>query len=259
MSGIGPLRPFEMCLMAARAEQSRGRVPSGASTAARAWPCGPRPLRCSVSRARRITRCAHCVRCARTHAASQITKRAARAARAPCAARRRRGAPPGTRPRLCGATPVLCVEGRRAAGVEPASRRAPQARVLASCRLDAGGSPSFAKRCRWLAKTRAGGGRSASAAPSSAGLAGSARSAPCEPTRRSCPSVESEANAASSATARKTEQRRGRGPQGHARAAAKRSTSPARGFARSNDGRPTVRNGPIADRHAGHSILFAAV
>ena len=83
-----------------------------------------------------------------------------------------------------------------------------------------------------LAKARAGGGRSASAAPSSAGLAGSARSAPRELTRRSCLSAESAANAASSATARKTEQRRGRGPQGHARAAAKRSTPPARAFAR---------------------------
>ena len=130
---------------------------------------------------------------------------------------------------------VLVVRSRREAGIEPASRRAPQARVMPARGLDAGEAASFAKRCRWTAKTWAGGGRSASAAPRSAGLAGSARSAPRELTRRSCPSVASAANAASSATARKSEHRRGRGPQGHARAAAKRSPPPARGFAR--DGR----------------------
>ena len=253
MSGTGPSRTLvSACAMLRRAKP--GRAPVGASLR---LPRATSPAALAL-RSRRRTRYVRFALCARTAAASQFTKRAARATEglalqaAPghvarplarheqstglfvsvlaSSAPQRRAAghpPPSLQQPL-----VLCVEGRREAGIEPASRRAPPARVLPTHRLDACASASFAKRCRWIAKTRAGGGRSASAAPSSAGLAGSARSAPRGLTRRSCLSVESEANAASSATARKTEQRRGRGPQGHAGAAVKRSTPPARGFAR---------------------------
>ena len=64
------------------------------------------------------------------------------------------------------------------------------------------------------AKPWPGGGRSASAAPSSAVASVGARSAPRELTRRSCPSVESAANAASSAARPKDEQRKGTWPAG---------------------------------------------
>jgi len=59
------------------------------------------------------------------------------------------------------------------------------------------------------ARLRAGGSGSEWAAPSSAGLVAARASAHRELTRRSCPSVESAANAASSAAGRETEQRRG--------------------------------------------------
>ena len=133
---------------------------------------------------------------------------------------------------------------RREAGIEPAARRAPQARVMPAHGLDAWASASFPNRCRWTAKTRVGARRRASAAPSSAGLVVSARSAPRELTRRSCPSVANAVSAASSAADHEAEQHRGRGPQGHARAAAKRRRVPARGFARTTASKLNVRNGP---------------
>ena len=199
--------------------------------AARAWPCGPRPLRCSNSWS-----AAELAAFAALSTLGQLRRVSSRGALRALT----------TSPALLGAadarrrapahdfanTARSLWRSRREAGIEPASRRAPQARGMPPRRLDAGEAASFAKRCRWTAKTRAGGGRSASAAPRSAGLAGSARSAPRELTRRGCPSGESAANEASSATARKREHRRGRGPQGHARAAVKPRTPPARVFAR---------------------------
>ena len=233
-----------------RGEQSRGRAPVGASLRllrgpAGHVPCGARPSVAPQNSLRSL-------RSLRSNSCGESVHEA-RCARRPkgSAPRRRRGAPPGTHPRLCDRRRCFA-KRRRDAGIEPASRRTrEQSRGRARRRLDACASPSLPQQRAVPAKTRAGGGRSASAAPTSAGLAGSARSAPRGLTRHSCPSVESEANAASSATARKTEQRRGRGPQGHAKAAVKRSTPPARGFARLSaaHAESNVLIGSRADRH----------
>ena len=81
--------------------------------------------------------------------------------------------------RRCGATAVVLWKGFTArSGRRARSRRAPQARVMPAHRLDAWAAASFPKRWRWIAKTRAGAWRRESAAPSSAGLAARARSAP---------------------------------------------------------------------------------
>ena len=93
----------------------------------------------------------------------------------------------------------LFVKGRRHAGIEPASRRERACARAARCGLDARFAPSSHKERAVLAKPWAGAWRRASAAPSSAGRVAGARSALRELTRRSCLSVESAANAASSA------------------------------------------------------------
>ena len=80
-----------------------------AGKAARGWPPALRLRRSGLrpdcpavlgSRACGITRCVHFVHCAQTNAASQTWKRAARAGPEACAPRRRKVAPPATRPRL---------------------------------------------------------------------------------------------------------------------------------------------------------------
>ncbi len=90
-------------------------------------PCGPRPLCCSRLMARRKTRCVRFAHSTQTIAASRFTKRASRAAMRRCAARRRIGAAPAARPRLCGAPPVLGVEERHTAGIEPTPCAEPRA------------------------------------------------------------------------------------------------------------------------------------
>jgi len=93
-----------------RAPQSRGRVPGSASLRRSTLRVDCPAL--LAARSRRGTRFAHFVRCAQTAATSQMTKRALRARRPPgCAARRRRGAPPATRPRLCAEPAVRTVDG----------------------------------------------------------------------------------------------------------------------------------------------------
>jgi hypothetical protein len=78
-------------------KHSAERAPCGASLRR---PAARGSLRCSVLRARGRTHSAGSARCVQTAAASQFTKRAARAAHKTCAARRRTGAPPDTRPLL---------------------------------------------------------------------------------------------------------------------------------------------------------------
>ena len=85
------------------------------------------------------------------------------------------------------------------------------------------------------AKPRAGGRRSDSAAPRSAGLRASARSAPPPLTCRICLSAVNEVNVASYAAGSKTEHRRAVGPAGTDRRSRSGSRPPARGFARSVD------------------------
>ena len=136
-------------------------------------------------RSHRETRCTHCVRCARTLAVSQITKRAGtradrnpvpcrpRWAQAPsrspgtnspldCSCpgsppRRRTGAPPRTRPRLCQAAAVLGgASPRRASSPVRLPRAA--ARVQAPAGLDARLGLSPPKNPSCLAKPWAGRG-----------------------------------------------------------------------------------------------------
>ena len=178
--------------------------------AALAWPCGPRPLRCSLAWPRRRTRCVRCALYAQTAATSQLTWRAARAGHASCAPRRRRCAPPGTRPRLCEPTASLLrgLGAKWASSPHRARRSARQAGSMPELRL-----PSTKTRAL-LAKPWPGGGRSASAAPSSAAARGRARSALREQTRRDCPSVESAANAASFAAGHEARAAQGTWPAG---------------------------------------------
>src|SRR5664280_1862220 len=149
---------------------------------------------CSVSRPRRRTRCVRCALSAQTPATSQSWMRAARADRSPALLAATDSAPDGHR--LPRATAGLVAAKKTGAG----------------------------------AKARSGRSRSASGAPRSAGLAARARSALPPLTRRRCLSVESAANAASSATGP-----RDRASQGSRRAAptapAKRSGLPGRDFA----------------------------
>ena len=135
---------------------------------------------------RRRTHYAHCVRCVQTSCDESVSRSALRA---PTQALR--SSPPQMRaathpPTALREAPVLWVEERRAAGLEPAARR--DARAVARAanrRLDACDSPSLNKEQAVPAKTRSGGGRSASAAASSAGLVARARSALRELTCRS--------------------------------------------------------------------------
>ena len=194
-----------------RASKAVGGCPSALRCGG--GPAGRRPLRCS-----RFGRVAELAAFAALSALRQLRRVSSRSAlRAPTEALR--SSPPQRRaaghpPTALRDTPVLW---ERKARSGHRARIAPRARRRASCRV-AGSMPAtrllFRKEPSVPAKTRAGGGRSASAAPSSAGLAGRARSALRGLTRRSCPSAASAANAASSATGRKTEQRRGRRPAG---------------------------------------------
>ena len=207
---MGPVRTF------AYAVSARAKPRAGAHrrfAAARAWPCGPRPLRCS-----HFGRAAELAAFAALSSLGQPRRVSSRSAlRAPTevlrsSAPQRRAA--GHPPTALREPHVLSEEGRREAGIKPASRRAPRARVLASRRLDACGSASFTRRGRWLAKTWAGGGRSDSAAPSSAAAHGRACSALRRLTRRMCSSVESAANAASYAAGHETRAAQGTWPAG---------------------------------------------
>ena len=118
--------------------------------------------------------------------------------------------------RRCEATAVVPWKGFTArSGHRARARRAPQARVMPAHRLDAWATASFAKRCRWIAKTGAGAWRRASAAPRSAGACGQrAQRASCHQTRRDCPSAANAVSAASSAAGPQV-----RAPQGTWRAA----------------------------------------
>jgi len=118
-----------------RAPQSRGRVAGSASLRRSTLRVDCPAL--LAARSRRGTRFVRCAHCAQTAATSQMTKRALRARRPPgCAARRRRGAPPATRPRLCAEPAVALADGPRcfaqrcgwSAGAAPLRRRAAQAR-----------------------------------------------------------------------------------------------------------------------------------
>ena len=124
----------------------------------------PAALRCSVSWPRRRTRFAHCVRCARTTATSQSTTRAAREATSPALL----GAPQA-RPGLPGRAFAGTLVWFATSNTSAAARQA----------VPGGGDLCGGEECR-----------------TSVG----ARSALRKLTRRSCPSVVSEANAASFAT-----------------------------------------------------------
>ena len=251
MSGIGPLRTLgSACATLRRAKPRAGSVLR--FTAARAWPCGPRPLRCSVLRA-----VAELAAFASLSTLEQLRRVSSRSAlRALPASPALLGAAEALRPpparlfaiqrhlfakeadaqasSLCVGRTRAC-GARREAGSMPASRL-PSTQRTGVCRKDGGGCPA-ARLCGAEERSPSVG----------------ARSALRELTRRGCSSVESEANVASSAARPKGEHRRGRGPQGHARAAVKRRRAPAPGFARLSlsTPKPNVRKGPRADRQAG--------
>ena len=149
-------------------------------------------------------------------------------------------------------TPDLFVREGREAGIEPASRRAPQgasnAESQARC-LRFG----FLHREVSVDCKDAGGRRAQRICGAEEHRAcGRARSALRKQTRRSCPSAESEANAASSATGRKPEHRRGVGPRSGPTAAAKRSPPPARVFARAILRNDAFRASRVARSAMGH-------
>lgn len=169
-SACGPLRSLKVRF--ARSGRSGKGTPGQAG--ALHWSglrFAPASLRCSVSRPRRRTRFAHCVRCARTTATSQTTMRASRGA---------------TSPALLGA---------------------PQARPGLPGRAFAGTLVWFATRNTSAAARQAvpGGGDLSGGEERRTSVG--ARSALRKLTRRGCPSVVSEANAASSATRLKAEHR----------------------------------------------------
>ena len=180
---------------------------------------------------RRRTHYAHGVRCVQTSCDESVSRSALRA---PTQALR--SSPPQMRaathpPTALRETLVLWVEERRDAGLEPASRR--DARAVARAanrRLDACDSPSLLQEPAVPAKTRAGGVRSASAATSSAGVPGRARSALRELTCRSL--FERSERSERSEFCDGPEDRAAQCSRRAApTAAAKRSTPPARVFA----------------------------
>ena len=139
VSPLGPLRMLGVRSLA-RAKPRAGT--RRRSTAACAGRCAPRPLRCSVLRPRRETRFVRFAHYAQTVSASLTgTRRAARAGRKPCAARRRRFTPPGTRPRLCNPPTSLC-KGSRRPGIEPVRRH--DARLRRAAR--AGSTPAARRK-----------------------------------------------------------------------------------------------------------------
>jgi len=179
-----------------------------ASEAAGGWPAALRLRRSTLradfpavlgSRACGITRYVHFVHCAQTDAASQKWRRAARASPEACAPRRRKVAPPATRPRLRGDTE------------SPDRFFAP----LGAARKGVAGQR--AQRLCGAEKRRA---------------CGRARSALPPLTCRICLSAVSAANGASYAAGRETEHRRGVRPQAGP-PQSERSPLPGYDFARS--------------------------
>ena len=173
-----------------RSAQSRGRAPVGASLRLLRGPAGHVP--CGARSRGPVAELAAFATLSTLGQLRRVSSRGALRARA-------------TRPALLGAAEArrrapahgfadqhLFVRGfRRDAGIEPA-----RAGAAARCPLRL----PLTKSTAVPAKSWPGGGRSASAAPSSAAARGRARSAPRHRTRRDCPSVESAANAASFAT-----------------------------------------------------------
>ncbi len=208
------------CMAVVGWEQSRGRAACFASVRRSALRADFAVLLGLV--ARRGTRCVRCAHCAQTAATSQTTKRAGARGHEPCAARRRTGAAPAARPRLCQTALALYGEGN---GARQASSLPCSGASRARCPRSAffllrGSAP--------LAKPWAGVRRRACAAASSAGFAGGARSALRQLTRRACLSAANAVSEASCATARKPEQHSAVGPQGrppHRRAAARPPTA----------------------------------
>ena len=209
--------------------------------AALAWPCGPRPLRCSVLRAvaelaafAALSTLKHLRRvrprgALRALPASPALLGAAEALRPPPAhvfagtdiCWGREGA-------MRASSPQRAKHARAAA--RPATRAAARA---ASRRLDACGSPSFAKRGRLPQRRGRVPGGAHLRRRGAQGASARARSALRGLTRRSCLSVESAANAASSATGPKRPSTAGDvALKGHARAAAKRRRAGAEGATR---------------------------
>ncbi len=176
LSVLGPLLPLNFRFA------DSGRRGNGASGQAAAldWSglrFAPTALRCSVSRPRRGTHFASAVvHCAQTTATSQLTKRAARGA---------------TSPVLLGA---------------PEALRVLPGRAFADALVFAGPNPSCSAR-----RAVPGGGDFCGDEKHRPGVG--ARSALRQLTRRSCPNVESAANAVSSATRPRAEHRSGVGAQ----------------------------------------------
>ena len=171
----GPLRSFAWVGFVRSGRGGKGTPRQATKLRLGGLRCAPTPLRCAVSWPRRGTHFAHCVRYVQTAATSQLTLRAAREA---------------TSPVLLGASEALrALSGRAFAGrlVFHSTRR--EAR---SARQAVPGGGDFC------------GGEERR---SSVG----ARSALRNLTLRSCLSVESEANAASSATRLKAEHHSGVG------------------------------------------------
>ena len=177
MSRPGPLRTFEVRL---RAEACARKAAGGYPSALNCGSCGA--LRAAslalLGLAAPPRNSLRSLRSLRSDSLGEfdVTRRAARAGRKPCAARRRRFAPPGTRPRLCN-PPTSLWEGSRRPGVEPARRH--DARLRRAAR--AGSMPAARRKplpkldCGCSAPTQAcltarrGGRRSAVVVPAGAG------------------------------------------------------------------------------------------
>jgi hypothetical protein len=200
-SGLGTLRICDAgccCFAGGGRRQSRGRAAGFASVRRSALQADCAVLLGLVAASRnslRSLRSLHSdsrdesvdgARCARNHE--------------PCAARRRTGAAPAARPRLCQTALALYGEehGARQASSLPCSG-ASRARCPRSANLLQRGTVP-------LAKPWAGVRRRACEAASSAGLAGARASALRHLTRRGCLSAANEVSEASSATARKPKQ-----------------------------------------------------
>jgi hypothetical protein len=252
-AAVGPLRMLDVrccCFAGGGPEPSRGRAACFASVrwsarCAGRLPCGARACGASRNSLRELRSLRsdnrdesdHEARCARR--------------RKPCAPRHRTGAAPAARPRLgsSSARSLWRGAGARQASSLPCSG-ASRARCPRSALL-------LKRRMVPLAKPWAGVRWRACAAASSAGLAGSARSAPRDLTRRGCLSAVNAVRAASSATPRKPEQHSAVAAQRrppHRHATAHPPTALHQPSTRTAV-LPTVRNGVVADfRPSLHSI-----
>jgi hypothetical protein len=241
---FGSLRAFDercCCLAGGGREPSRGRAAGFASVRRSALRADCAALLGLVAASRNSLRSLRSLR-SDNRDESDNEARCARS-HEPCAARRRTGAAPAARLRLGSgsARSPWRGDGARQASSLPCSG-ASQARCLRSAFF-------LYRRAAPLAKPGAGVRWRACAAASSAGFAGSARSAPRDLTRRGCPSAANAVSAASSATPRKPEQHSAVAAQRrppHRRAAAHPPTALHQPSIRTAV-LPKVRNGPVPD------------